>query len=266
MTDRPYVDESLAHGQARHLQRELRFDWDRAWAQGLAKHGIERSTHSEVQAAKMLQRIRSHLFAEHAIAVKAFGGLERTAYVEYPGEGDTRIVEWELAFVRLRRHAYELRGGTYTALTLEPHAVARILQRNQALAAETVASELRPAVGALTLIADAAHKLGHRQFAVPTRSGLIAGVVEYDARGAALLRAKTFMTQLSPERVRLRGAMLPHVENVVASASFAMEDFLVRRAALVDCLGGHGWLSEALVPRHDVEKEAWSSAPSRRGA
>jgi hypothetical protein len=196
--------------------------------------------------------------------VQRFGDLGRTAYVEYPGEGETLIAEWELGFSRERRHVYVMDTAVYTALVLEPHAVARILQRKQQLDADTIHSELRPVVGGLTVLASAVAQLKHLQFAMPTPSGLIAGVVEYDGE-VGLLRGKTFMTQLSPERVRLRDALLPLVQGVRVSPTYAHADFLAKRRVLVEALRSHEWLAQPLMARRDREQERWSRAPSRTG-
>lgn len=258
------VDESLAHGQARHLQRELRAEWDRVWARGLEKHGIERVVHSEARAKKVLDRLEANVFGERAIAVHRYGDLARTAHVAYPRAGDTLITEWELAFVRERRHEYALDAVVYTTLVLEPHAVARILQRKHQLEIEAVSAEMRAIVGALTLVGAAIAALELLQFAIPTDTGLIAGVVDRSGPGGEL-RAKTFMTQLSPDRVRLRETLAPHVINVRSSATFERLDFRKRRDALIEALRPFTWLREPLEARRDVEKERWASAPSRTG-
>lgn len=258
------VDESLAHGQARHLNRELRAEWDRVWARGFASHGIDITVPSVVRAGKMLDRIKAHVFGSRAIAVHRYGDLARTAHVEYPRNGETLITEWELSYVRERRHEYTLDSQIYTTLVLESHAVARILQRKQHLEKETVAAEMRPIVGALTLLGAAAAALDLLQFAVPTESGLLAGVVDRTSAGGEL-RAKTFMTQLSPERVRLRAALAPHVMGVRSSASFARTEFRQRRDALIEALRPHSWLRQPLEARLDIQKERWSHAPTRTG-
>jgi hypothetical protein len=259
------VDESLAHCQARHLTRELRAEWDRVWSRDLISLGIDRTVPSEGKAAKALDKVQAHLLGTRAIAVHKYGPLSRVAYVEYAQNGDTLILEWELFFRRVQRHHYDLDAITYTALILEPHAVARVLQRKQSLEGETVARELLPAVGAIQLVSSAVQVLELKQFAIPTASGLVAGIVEERARGV-LLRAKTFMTQLSPERQRLRDAMSPHVFDVHASMTFARPEFMRRHEALTQVLRSHAWLKQPLSRGTDPEAGLWANAPTRTGA
>jgi hypothetical protein len=249
------IDQSLAHGQARHLTRELRAAWNATWRSDLTRHGIESVVPSEARAKKMLERFETRLLAGRVIASSRPDPLIRVCYVVYVEAAETLVLEWLFGFVRERRHEYALDAVPYKLLILENHAIARILQRLDTLDGGAIRGELAPVVRSLWPLTAATSRLGYAQFAVPTSNGLLAGTVE-GPENAPVLRAKTFMTQLSPRRVALADALWP----LVSAARTVATD-----TQLEDVLRSHAWLKESLRPGIDRDEERWSHAPSRRG-
>jgi hypothetical protein len=210
---------------------------------------------SETRAVKMLERFETRFLADRVIASRRTDVLTRVCYVAYVETNETLVLEWCFGFTRERRHEYVLDAVPFHLLILENHAIARMLQRLDTLDGATVNAELAPVVRGLWPLTRAAARLGHAQFAVPTPNGLLAGIVDGSSE-APVLRAKTFMTQLSPRRLALADALWP----LVSAQPMSMTD-----AQFDQVVASHDWLKEPLRPMTDLDAERWAQAPSRRG-
>lgn len=200
---RRFIDDRLAHGYAYNVLRELADESERARRRFIRalKEPTANRTSNERRANRLLRDL-GELLAPISIDRQVWRGPQTSRSKGLPiyaswcllaeaGREGARLLQLRLTFEKRSLPCWE----QSTALSITPHVLARIFQRDMLLRTDQVVQLLHPLASYLDVVMTLANHAGHRQFGVPVGDGgLVVGEIlpKGDDQETPTVLAKTY--------------------------------------------------------------------------